>query len=302
MVHSAWERLFNECASSNTLPQHGEPFSNEAKGRFREIFEEEIQSARNKGQAGWEPLFLERSGQFLQNIDLYFQLEHQHRSKTPKDLNADRKIVPPQLREAFLLRPERSEFSFDSEGAAPLRIEIPTLEGPVQMRFKGRMDRLDLSSNRFAAGVLDFKTTSAKKIKLAAGEVIQDLLYGHAIRNNIEYNTIQLVTFHYLTMKADEESELVNLRPFPKELFVEESEGGLPQSDVLEAVSKYNSDLDQILFEKLSLLATAVKEGNFPPNPFSTSAEYCEVCKEVGLSRSKKIAAEAQTILDRGNV
>jgi len=296
MVHSAWERLFEECASSNALPQHGEPFSTEAKNRFREIFEQEIQAARNKGQSGWEPLFVERSGQFLKNIDLYFELEHQHRSRTPVAL--DKNDVTYPLRDALRLRPERSEFSFDSDGAAPLRVDVPTPDGVVQMRFKGRMDRLDLSLNRFAAGVLDFKTTSADRIRQAAGEVIQDLLYGHAMRHNVEYNTIQLVTFHYLTMKADEESQLVNLRPAPKALFLEESNGGLPESEVLAAVAEYNGKLDDLLYEKLTLLLRAARTGNFPPNPYSTSAEYCEVCKQIGLGRAKKIATEAQTLLD----
>lgn len=297
MVHAAWEKLFEECKVLKTLPAYGQPFSESAKDRFRKLFEQEVQSAKNKGQAGWEPLFQERAQQFIENIDLYFQLEHEHRSMTPTN-SFDEKDKKLPLKSEFMLQPQASEFSFDSDGAAPLRISVPNAAGRVTMSFKGRMDRLDLSTNRHIAGVIDFKTTNAKKIVDSVDEHIQDLIYGHAMRKNVTYGSIHIVTFHYLTMKAEEESKLVNLRPFPKELFVDESLGGATAEEIQELTDKYNSDLDGLLLSKLSSLARAVETGYFPPNPNSSSANYCEVCQKVGKSRAKQISFDAHAIIE----
>ena len=289
MAHKAWELLLQECGANGTAPQVGEPFSEESKDRFRAIFRDQIQSAKNKGQTGWEPLFNERANQFLSNVDLYFELEHKHRSLTPsiKDQNSV------ELRPQFKLRPYQPEYSFDSQGYAYLHIPVALGTGSVTMKFRGAMDRLDLSSSGIAAGILDFKTGKASRIRGGEEEHVQDLLYGYAMRKNAEFPTIQLVTFHYLTMNTADESQLVNMRNLPTELFASEENGGLKDDELLEAIESTNKILDEQLQSHLAKLARSISSGIFAPNPESKSFSYCEVCKVIGKTKSKKIAKSA---------
>lgn len=289
MAHTAWELLFSECSQKGMVPKEGDRFSEEAKSRFREIFKEQVQAAKNKGQAGWEPLFNERANQFLENVDKYFELEYEHRSKTPR-VSGTNSL---ELRAEFNLRPYLAEYSFDRDGLMYLSIQVPSDQGPVTMNFKGRMDRLDLSSSGVSAGILDFKTGKSSTIRGSEEEHIQDLLYGHAMRNSAEYPTIDLVTFHYLTMSTQDESELISLRKIPTEIFASEEDGGLGPEKIAEAIILHNQDMDKLLVAKLSLLAKAISSGTFAPNPDSKSAQYCEVCKVIGKTRSKKVAGFA---------
>jgi hypothetical protein len=290
MAHSAWELLFSECSQKGMVPKEGERFSEKAKSRFREIFKEQVQAAKNKGQAGWEPLFNERANQFLENVDTYFELEYEHRSKTPRVVDS----TSLELRAEFTLRPHLAEYSFDRDGLMYLSIAVPSDHGSVTMNFKGRMDRLDLSNSGIAAGILDFKTGKSSTIRGSEDEHIQDLLYGHAMRNSAEYPTIDLVTFHYLTMNTKEESALISLRKLPTEIFANVDDGGLGNDEIAEAIILHNQELDKLLVAKLSLLADAIASGTFAPNSESKSAQFCEVCKIIGKSRSRKIAGFAQ--------
>jgi len=290
MAHEAWELLLKECGANGTAPGAGEPFPESAKERFREIFKQQVQSAKNKGQTGWEPLFNERVNQFLNNVDLYFELEHNHRSLTP---NVKGKTSV-GLRDEFKLRPYLPEFSFDSDGMNILSIPVPVPAGSVTMKFRGAMDRLDLSASGFVAGVLDFKTGKASRIRGGEEEHIQDLLYGYAMRNNASFPTIQLVTFHYLTMNSEDESELINMRNLPTELFASEENGGHSSDELTELIAKTNLELDELLKSNLAMLAQAIIDGRFAPNPDSKSFAYCEVCSVIGKTKVKKIAKSAK--------
>ena len=289
MAHKAWELLLEECGANGTAPEAGEPFSESSKDRFREIFKEQVQSAKNKGQTGWEPLFNERTNQFLNNVDLYFELEHRHRSLTP---NVKGKTSV-GLRDEFKLRPYLPEYSFDSDGLTLLSIPVPVASGLVTMKFRGAMDRLDLSASGIAAGVLDFKTGKASRIRGGEEEHVQDLLYGYAMRNNAQFPTIQLVTFHYLTMNSEDESELVNMRNLPTELFASQENGGLDQDQLTDLIRDTNLELDALLKSNLARLAQAIIDGRFATNPDSKSFTYCEVCSVIGKTKSKKIAKSA---------
>jgi hypothetical protein len=294
MAHAAWEDLLNECARNGTLPAAGEPFSEADRERFKEIFQSQVQASKNKGQAGWEPLFDERANEFLANVDRYFELEHQHRSMTLKSTQDGSELVP--VREVFKLRPYLAEYSFDQDGLLFLNIEVPVTTGVVQMRFKGRMDRLDLSTNVVAAGVLDFKTTAASRILSNASEHIQDLLYAHAMRNSQAFPSIRLVNFNYLTMRDYKESDLVTLRGVPWEIYTDERNGGYPEANLANQIEELNNRMDKDLKARLSQLAIAIEQGRFEPNPRSKSADYCEVCKALGKTKATRVAQAANPI------
>ena len=294
MAHAAWEELFHECVRNGDLPEAGEAFTEDHRNRFREIFKSEVAASKNKGQAGWEPLFDERANQFLANVDKYFELEHRHRAIAR--LGDEDNEEPAPLREAFKLRPHLAEYSFDQDGLLYLRVNVPVTEGHVTMQFKGRMDRLDLSSTGVAAGVLDFKTTAAARIMGNASELIQDLLYAHAMRNSHEFPAIKLVTFNYLTMKSEKESDLVSLRQVPWEILADENHGGMPEAGLAEAISNHNEAMDYELRTRLAKLALAIEEGKFEPNPASGSANYCEVCNALGKTKAKRISQAANPI------
>jgi hypothetical protein len=177
-----------------------------------------------------------------------------------------------------------------------LHVQVPVTEGHVTMKFKGRMDRLDLSTTGVAAGVLDFKTTAAARIMGNASELIQGLLYAHAMRNSHEFPAIKLVTFNYLTMKSEKESDLVTLHDVPWEILADEDHGGMAEGNLPEAISNHNAVMDFELKSRLSRLAIAIEQGIFEPNPASGSANYCEVCKALGKTKAKRISLDATPI------
>jgi PD-(D/E)XK nuclease superfamily len=296
MAHAAWEELFNECVKKGTIPTAGEPFSLEDSNRFKEIFQAQVKASKNKGQAGWEPLFDERANQLLANVDKYFELEHQHRSMTVQEIDGKTALLP--LREVFKLRPHLAEYSFDQDGLFYLNIDVPANNGTLQMKFKGRMDRLDLSANVVAAGILDFKTTASSRILSNASEYIQDLLYSHAMRNDKAFPSIRLVTFNYLTMRDEKESDLISLREVPWRIYTDESNGGLPVAELPKAIEDLNTLMDAELKQKLSKLAIAIEQGKFEPNPKSKSADYCEVCKALGKSKANRVALAANPVVE----
>jgi RecB family exonuclease len=294
MAHAAWEDLFHECVKNGDLPEAGEPFTENHRNRFKEIFKSHVTASKNKGQAGWEPLFDERANQFIANVDKYFELEHRHRAIAR--LADDDNDEPAPLRDAFKLRPHLAEYSFDQDGLMYLHVQVPVTEGHVTMKFKGRMDRLDLSATGVAAGVLDFKTTAAARIMGNASELIQGLLYAHAMRNSHEFPAIKLVTFNYLTMKSEKESDLVTLHDVPWEILAHEDHGGMGEGNLPEAISNHNAVMDFELKNRLSRLAIAIEQGKFEPNPASASANYCEVCKALGKTKAKRISLDANPI------
>jgi RecB family exonuclease len=299
-VHASFERLLKEFPSLN--PAFGDRYSDVAITQFAKIFMEECEMLVSKGQAGWAPLFESRKRSFLNLLDDYFKLEHDSRTSVlvPTSGGAVRYRLEPMKDQDFL-RPQLAEFEFDKTGNGVLEVPVSSDNHPVQtLRFKGLIDRIDISATGEHVGIIDFKTGS----KAGADEnlAVQDLLYEYAIRHNTQFIGVQKVSSRYLYLsKKKIDSGLVDLRPYlNKEVFLDEANGGLTGADYTRALVQKQELAESELLRKLSLLVSASFEGNFfTHNTWlaKKSLDYCSTCIKLG----KKAVARLSDLVNVGS-
>lgn len=91
----------------------------------------------------------------------------------------------------FGLSPAQAAHETRGSDAAPWPIDMPVLLAGRELRITGRIDRLDLSADRRAARVIDYKSSrNAKKPKDRAvdvdeGRELQRCLYAYAVRDRL---------------------------------------------------------------------------------------------------------------------
>lgn len=289
MVHQSLELLHEHCIEKNMLPGFGEPFSAEAIDAFQDIFNKQCDLVIEKGQAGWLPLFEQKRRNFLQLTEVYFALEHEFRSQAPKARSGNPDVP---LRRELMLRPHLAEYSFDSRGESPLKIPVTASSGNVvTLTFKGQMDRVDKSLTDIHAGVIDFKTGKARNLVYSKNELVQDLLYSYAIRENkVDFANTNFVSFVYITLNKPDDSKIVRLREYDPQFYKDEVNGGYSDQELREKLKEANELQDEELMRLLQRLVDANEEGFFPPFAESRTAGFCEVCsKSLGITRAKAI-------------
>jgi len=289
IVHKSFELLHQHCVETQMMPDFGEPYSTAAVEKFKEIFNSQCDDAIQRGQAGWRPLFEQKRRNFLNLTSLYFKLEHEFRSMAPKAKSNSPEIP---IREDFKLRPHLAEFSYDSQGVLPLEIKVLSSDNVTRtLKFKGQMDRVDKSRSDIHAGVIDFKTGKASRLVAAKKELIQDLLYSYALRENmVDFANVQYVSFAYITLNTPKESRIVGLRDVDKGLYVDDTVGGYSGLDLLERIRLNNMDADDELKTVLRGFVDANERGIFPPFSGSSTSSNCEVCaKSFGEKRAAQI-------------
>lgn len=282
-VHSAFERLLKEFPELN--PGFGEPYGEEAIAKFRHLFSEECNLIVARGQSGWLPLFESRKRAFIDQLDHYFALEHQARTHVF--------VAPPGKRGQFsplstanLLRPQNAEFEFDKTGNGLLQVPVQVDGYPMEtLRFKGLIDRVDVSADREHVGVIDFKTGS--KSYLDKTSAVQDLLYEYAIRRNTNFLGVTKVSSRYLFFsKSKKDSGLVDLRTNRDfRVFLDPSDGGLSGQEYIDALAQNKISAELELEERLKLLVAAAHKGSFLTHDViasSNSFAFCPTCKKLG--------------------
>lgn len=293
-VHAAFERLLKEFPALN--PGFGERYSDQAVDKFRDLFSEECDLLVARGQAGWAPLFEFRRRAFMDLVNYYFTLEQQARSEVF--------VAPPKKRGHFrpmsavnLLQPQNAEFEFDKTGNGLLQVPVQA-DGfpPVTLKFKGLIDRIDVSADREHVGVLDFKTGS--KSYLDKRSAVQDLLYEYAIRRNSNFLGVTKVSSRYLFLsKTERDSGLVDLRTERETgVYLDPVDGGLSGQEYASALVENRMSAELELQEKLKLLVEAAYKGAFWTHDIQRSGSsfpFCPTCKKLGqkpVSRLSPIA------------
>ncbi len=294
-VHSAFERLLKE--HSVLTPDFGKPYSDEAVAKFRELFEEECDLIVARGQAGWAPLFESRKREFISRLPEYFTLEHKSRSEI---------YVPAGKRGSFrpfsaenFLKPQNAEFEFDKTGNGLLQVPVQ-VEGlsPETLKFKGLIDRVDVSADREHVGIIDFKT--GKKKYINAKTSVQDLIYEYAIRRNSNFLGVTKVSSRYLFLSEDsKESGLVSLRPDRVlGVFLSPADGGLTGPEYVSALDQNKLAAELELKTKLALLVIAAHKGVFPTHDTKGAKEsfpVCLTCKKLGEKTVSRLSLSVHT-------
>ena len=292
-VHKAFERLLQEF--SQLSPKFGEPYSDEAKSKFADLFNQECDLLVARGQAGWAPLFESRKRLFLDNLNDYFVFEAMSRSKAvfigEGPYGRD---VYSTMRDADLLRPQVAEFEFHKADGRPLHITVQAGDYPAQeLKFTGSIDRVDVSENREHVGVLDFKTGSKRYIDKSAA--IQDLLYEYAIRHSTQFLGVKKVSSRYLYLsKKLSDAGLIELRSDrDKHVFLPTSEGGLSGTDYDKAVASNQENSETELLDRLELLVTAAIQGRFlTHNVVAAKSSFtnCVTCHKLGQRQVTRLS------------
>lgn len=282
-VHSAFERLLKEFPELN--PDFGEPYSDEAIAKFSHLFSDECNLIVARGQSGWLPLFESRKRAFIDMLDEYFTLEYAARTQIVVASPRNPQQWKP-FSKANLLRPQNAEFEFDKTGNGLLQVPIQVDGYPMEtLRFKGLIDRVDVSADREHVGVIDFKTGSMAYIDKATA--IQDLLYEHAIRRNTNFLGVTKVSSRYLFFsKSKNGSGVVDLRTEREQgVFLDPIEGGLSGDEYTDALAQNKIAAELELEERLKLLVTAAHTGRFLTHDVvraSNSFAFCPTCKKLG--------------------
>lgn len=294
LVHESLELFQNYCIQNQLVPDFGEPYSAKAIEVFRKIFNDQCDQVIARGQAGWLPLFEQKRRNFLVLTDLYFEKEHEFRSMAPKKTVRSKDLA---LRPEFVLRPHLAEYNFDSKGMLPLEIQVTSsANNPKKLLFKGQMDRVDKSISDTYAGIIDFKTSKSDRITASKEELIQDLLYSHALRKNLaDFANVKFVSFVYLTLNTAEQSKIVRLRDVDFKMYFAEADGGYSPEQLVTKIQEENNAQDELLLTKLRAFVDSNEQGSFPPFAESRTARYCEVCAEsFGSVRAKAIYENAK--------
>lgn len=282
-VHAAFERLLKE--HPELSPSYGESYSQSAKEKFQYLFLEECDLIVARGQSGWPPLFESRKQTFLNLLDDYFAFELQARTQVCY-LDSRGNSALKKMNDASLLKPQFAEFEFDKTGDGLLEVEIQPEGFPKQtLKFKGLIDRVDISADREHVGVLDFKTGS--KGYIDPKTAVQDLLYEYAIRHNSNFVGVKKVSSRYLFLsKKLEDSGLKDLRSNRNlGVFLDPSEGGLQGHEYVLALSQNQLSAESELIDRLTPLVVASNRGAFLTHDVirsKNSFKLCPTCKKLG--------------------
>lgn len=282
-VHAAFERLLRDHAE--LTPDFGQPYSDEAIAKFRDLFEEECDLLVARGQAGWRPTFESRKRGFLNLLNDYFKLEHQARTEVVVSTPGMKDVFKAMSDENFL-RPQEAEFEFDKTGAGLLKVPVQPEGYPQEtLGFKGIIDRVDVSENREHVGVIDFKTGS--KAYFDKSTAVQDLLYEYAIRRNLNFLGVTKVSSRYLFLsKTNKDSGLVDLRSDRDPgVFLHPADGGLTGPEYNEALAANKAAAEAELLTKLANLVVASHKGVFLTHDTEKAAKsfaFCPTCKKLG--------------------
>ncbi len=236
LVHRVLEDLLKTAQREGTAPGPGAPWSGEHRSLMERLAEQAFADAEARGLTGKRLLWDLQRAEILS--DLYAFLEEDAR-----------------LRARFGTRPLRGEMAFGMDGAAPAAWDIP---GLGTLRFRGKVDRVDVDASGKEAVVLDYKTGSAYGYKdlakdpLARGRKLQLPLYAAAVQAALGEGVRVRAAYWFTSAKGG----FALLPPEPVAL----------------------DTIGERFTETVSVIAGSIHAGLFPANPGDGDANctYCD--------------------------
>jgi RecB family exonuclease len=186
LVHEVLERFFSLLADEGR-PRGAEAFSRADFALLERVAEERMREAENSGDAG-HPLVWEA---------------------TRRDLLADLRTFlarDTDWRRSSGMRPTYFEKAFGDGHDWPA-VEVPVKRGTLRLR--GRMDRVDLSSDGLRAQVFDYKTGSASRYKplepdpIDAGKKLQLAIYARAAAQGLGGAVAATAAYWFISSRGE---------------------------------------------------------------------------------------------------
>ena len=254
VIHKTLERFIRAAQEQGTIPQPDQPWSADHGRLLMGIAEEEFQDAERHGITG---------KQFLWEM-----AQEEIRSDLHRFLEEDFK-----LRKKYKVSPHLIEASFgpvrQARGSAPVQEPVEWSSPKTgALRFRGFIDRIDLSPGGDTALVLDYKTGGTNAYKnmdkdpVQGGKRLQLPVYGLAARQLLGEEVDVQVAYWFVSEKG----KFVT-RPPRKAAILEE------MLDPFENV--------------VGTIADGIGKGLFPANP-GANGENCRYCDFKNLCPTRR--------------
>ena len=174
LVHTTLERFIRAVQEQGTLPHPDQPWSEEQRGLLMGIADKLFEDAEQRGVTGKQLLWEVAKEELRRDLLMFLEADLKLRKKY--------KVLPHSVEAAF-------GFSRSERGSGPA---LGTVEWSSAkkgtIRFRGFIDRIDVSPDGNTALVLDYKTGSSrayaslKKDPVQRGKRLQLPVYGLAAR------------------------------------------------------------------------------------------------------------------------
>ncbi len=242
LLHKILERFIQAVQKQGVIPPPDQPWTGDHRRQLFKIAKEEFQQAERRGVTG-KPLLWELArDEMLNDLDRFLTEDAKLRSKHG---------VSPRTVE--------SEFGFSrKENQTPLEPVEWSSARTGTLRFRGFIDRIDLSPSGDTALVLDYKTggtssyANMNKDPVQRGKLLQLPVYGLAARQLLGNRVKIKVAYWFVTEKG----KFATRPPTPKTL-----------EEMLDAFS-----------DVVGAITNGIGAGLFPANPGKDggNCRYCE--------------------------
>ena len=254
LIHSILEGFIWEAQKRGTTPLPDQPWSDEHRQLLTRVAEDEFGKAEGSGVTGkpllWEIARVEVLKDLIAFLDADFKMRRTHG------------VSPRSVEAAFGASRRRRE-------------DTPTL-GPVEwlspktgaIRFRGVIDRIDVSPSDDAALVLDYKTggtgayTNMNQDPVRRGTQLQLPVYGLAVRQLLGDQVEVKVAYWFVS---------------EKEKFATRPSKPMPLDKMLESFT-----------EAIETVAEGIRKGLFPANPGKDRAN-CTYCDFKNLCPTRRV-------------
>jgi ATP-dependent helicase/DNAse subunit B len=240
VLHDILERFVKTVTARDGLPGYGEPWNSGHLGLLRDIAEEEFDRAEAEGVTGKILLWQAVKEEFRQDLDAFLEEDSRWRAEEGS-------------------RPLWAERSFGMADAGSLPPVVLTLPSGDQIRFRGRIDRVDSLAGASKVVVIDYKSGGTgyyqdmKDDPLAGGRHLQLPVYALAARSGAGGEPDVEACYWFVTARGGFERRVVPLTQ------VEDRFLGVVES-----------------------IATGIRQGLFPANPgppgWEERPRNCQFC------------------------
>ncbi|MDE2841963.1 MAG: PD-(D/E)XK nuclease family protein [Chloroflexota bacterium] len=250
LVHAILEKFIVEANAQDALPSPGSPWSERDHQRLRAITEDEFRSAEVRGVTGKYLLWEMAKQDIREDLARFLAEESQLRA----DMHTGRVLA---------------EARFGLGGESP-EVEDPT----TGLRFRGIIDRVDISADGESVLVTDYKTGSSSpysaldKDPIDRGKRLQLGIYSLAAQRLFP-NATKVRAAYWFTSAGG------GFKLLPSEYFDIE-----------------DSDTAQRFRDGVSTVVEGIRTGVFPANPGSDSDHNnCTYCDFKNLCSSRRLDA-----------
>lgn len=225
LIHTILEQFVRAAMERGRLPGFGEPWGELHRKWLMEIAEKEFERAEAEGITGRRLLWEAVQEEIRQDLLGFLEEDGRHRAEQQ-------------------LRPSGVEQRFGPDRSDSLPPVVVPLSSGLQLRFRGRIDRVDLHPSGSRVIVIDYKTGSAspyqemKTDPLGGGRRLQLPVYALAARSAAGEGAEVEAHYWFVTARGGFERKAVSL-----------------------------AQVERRFLEVVETIAAGIQQGLFPANP-----------------------------------